>query len=206
MQTLEELLPEYLKFLSYLCFRVIAPAEEDNERNPLWGRFPPSRRYNFDQVPLPFVVDQDFTFTTIDDEHPHIKTPGEALQKRQFTMHVVTNDGIGGESYGWVDLICKGTGTQIRQSEKDLWDKSTTVFWKKKAWVDNTVMVQLANHFVQHKLDKHGPDVWVIAFCDNLKAHVSNEVRDIFGRAKVLLCFFPPNMTHIAQPIDAGIG
>jgi hypothetical protein len=36
-------------------------------------------------------------------------------------MHVVTNAGIGGESYGWwVDLICKGTGTQIRHSEKDL--------------------------------------------------------------------------------------
>jgi DDE superfamily endonuclease. len=66
-------------------------------------------------------------------------------------------------------------------------------------------MMQLAERFVQHKIDKHGPDIWVIAFCDNLKAHVSNEVRDIFGRAKVLLCFLPPNMTHIAQPIDAGI-
>jgi hypothetical protein len=36
-------------------------------------------------------------------------------------------------------------------------------------------MVQLANHFVQHKLDKHGPDAWGIAFCDNLKALLSSD-------------------------------
>jgi len=46
----------------------------------------------------------------------------------------------------------------------------------------------------------------VIAFCDNLKAHVDERVQDIFGKGHVFLCFFPPNMTHIVQPIDAAIG
>ena len=60
--------------------------------------------------------------------------------------------------------------------------------------------------FVRREIEKHGKDVWMIAFCDNLKAHVSDEVRAIFGRGRVFLCFFPPNMTHMVQPIDAAIG
>ena len=204
--TVEELLPAYKKFLTFLRFRAIVPSETDSERHELWGRFPPDRRYNFDQVPLPFIVDQDHTYTTEDDEHPQIKAQSEALRKRQFTMHVVTNAGTGERAHGWVDLVCKGTGTRIRDAEKALWDERVSVYWQKNAWVDNAVMEELARRFVRRKIEKHGKEVWVIAFCDNLKAHVSENVRKIFGEGHVFLCFFPPNMTHLVQPIDAGIG
>jgi hypothetical protein len=40
--------------------------------HPYYGRFPPERRYNMDQIPMPFVIDQDSTFTTSDDEHVHV--------------------------------------------------------------------------------------------------------------------------------------
>ena len=43
-------------------------------------------------------------------------------------------------------------------------------------------------------------------FCDSLRAHVANQVRKLFGDAKVLLCLFPKNMTEMVQPIDAGWG
>ena len=66
-------------------------------------------------------------------------------------------------------------------------------------------MENLAHNFVRRKIEMHGEDTWVIAFCDNLKAHVNEQVRDIFGKGHVFLCFFPPNMTHIVQPIDAAI-
>ena len=46
------------------------------------------------------------------------------------------------------------------------------VFWQKKAWVDKVVMRELAERFVKHKKYVHGEDVWVIAFCDNMKAHL----------------------------------
>ena len=52
----------------------------------------------------------------------------------------------------------------------------------------------------------HGEDVWVILFCDNLSAHLDQEVKTIFGNGKVLLFYFPPNMTNFIQPIDAGLG
>ena len=80
------------------------------------------------------------------------------------------------------------------------------VFWQKKAWVDKVVMRELAEQFVKHKKYAHGEDVWVIAFCDNLKAHLDKDVKRIFGEGKVLLCYVPPGMTNFIQPIDAGLG
>ena len=61
-----------------------------------YGRFPPHLRYNMDQVPLPFVVSQDSTFTTEDDSDVHIFGTGKGdLRKRQFTMHIYVNAGQG---------------------------------------------------------------------------------------------------------------
>ena len=54
--------------------------------DPLWGRFPPERRYNMDQVPLPFVNGQDETFTMEEDNDVNLKCPKESLRKRQFTI------------------------------------------------------------------------------------------------------------------------
>lgn len=81
--------------------------------HPHYGRFPPKRRYNMDQIPMPFVVDQDTTFTTEDDEHVHVKGPGaEGLNKRQYTAHVFINAGENEENtHGYIDLVCRGKGT-----------------------------------------------------------------------------------------------
>ena len=67
-------------------------------------------------------------------------------------------------------------------------------------------MRELAKRFVREKIIKHDEDVWVIMFCDNLNAHLDEEMKQIFGDGKVLLFYFPPNMTNFIQPIDAGLG
>eukprot|EP00978_Attheya_sp_CCMP212_P024283 scaffold76063_cov47-Attheya_sp.AAC.1 len=44
-----------------------------------------------DQVPLPFVVEQEWTFTSYDDAHVHIHCCGaDGLTKRQYTMHILS--------------------------------------------------------------------------------------------------------------------
>ena len=58
-------------------------------------------------------------------------------------MHVIINSGSGADNQGWVDLVCKGKGMQIRQAEKDLWDEDVDVFWQTNAWVDTEVMKKL---------------------------------------------------------------
>ena len=61
-----------------------------------WGRFPPHLRYNMDQVPLPFVVNQETTYTLDSDNDVHIAGHGKGdLRKRQFTLHIYVNAGVG---------------------------------------------------------------------------------------------------------------
>ena len=134
-------------------FDFLTPKDDDPPvaRDPLWGRFPPECCYNMDQVPLPFVVGQECTFTTEDGNDVNIKCSKESLRRRQFTMHLVFNAGEGEKGHGWYDLVCRGTGTRINQGEKELWNDNVKMYWQKKAWVDNVVMRQLARRFVEHK-------------------------------------------------------
>ena len=122
-------------------------------------------------------------------------------------MHQVYNAGIGeDESHGWCDsmVVCRGrTGKIISQAEKNLYDNDIGVLLLAK---EGIVMRDLATRFVEKKNAKHGEDVWVLLFCDNLSAHLDEEVKRTFGNAKVLLFYFPPNMTNFIQPIDAGLG
>jgi hypothetical protein len=206
-KTAEECVGDFEKFLEKLRFDFLAPRDDSpaEDFESIWGRFPPELRYNMDQVPLPFVNGQDSTFTAGDDEDVNIKCPKESLRKRQYTMHLIFNAGRGNDAFGICDLVCRGKGLRINQAEKSLWDPNINVFWQGKAWVDNKVMRELAHSFVTHKNAAHG-DKWVILFCDNLRAPLDDEVREIFGTGKVFLCYFPPNMTNFIQPIDAGLG
>ena len=118
--------------------------------SPQYGRFPPERRYNMDQIPMPFVVDQDSTFTTEDDEHVHIRGTGaDGLNKRQYSAHVFINAGNKEENtHGYIDLICRGKGVCITQLEKDSYNPNINVRWQQKAWVDREIMIDIAKDFV----------------------------------------------------------
>ena len=158
-----------------------------------------------DQVPLPFVVSQEFTFALKEDVNIHVTCSSEALRKRQWTMHCVMNAGADDERHGWVDLVSKGTGKQVRNEETSRYHPSVDMYWQKNAWVDGPVMIQLTNKFVQEKKARYG-DEWVLLFCNNLSAHLLPEVKAIFGSNQVLLVYFPPNMTEMIQPVNAGYG
>ena len=207
-KTAEECVEAFEDFLERVRFDFLNPRDGDGDlmRESIWGRFPPELRYNMDQVPLPFVNGQDETFTMEDDDVVNLKCPKESLRKRQFTMHLVFNAGTGDKGHGWCDLVCRGTGRRISMGERELWHEDVRVFWQKKAWVDKYVIRDLAVRFVDFKIQKHGVEKWVILFCDNLSAHLDEEVKLIFGNGKVFLCYFPPNMTNMVQPIDAGLG
>ena len=55
------------------------------------------------------------------------------------------------------------------------------------AWVDTARMIEIAEEFIEHVRKKHD-GLCALLFCDNLKAHVAPEVRDVFARGNV---FYP---------------
>ena len=74
------------------------------------------------QVPLPFIVNQEDTFTMDDDNDVNIKCPKEALRKRQFTMHQVVNAGKGDKAHGWCSMVYRGAGNRMSEAETYLHD------------------------------------------------------------------------------------
>lgn len=54
--------------------------------DPKYGRWTPGNRYNVDQVPLPFVVDQGTTYDTVGNKQVWVSQPSSGLDKRQATL------------------------------------------------------------------------------------------------------------------------
>lgn len=53
-----------------------------------WERWLPANRYNIDQVPLPFVVDQGKTYAETGDKQIWIFQPMSGLEKRQAILQL----------------------------------------------------------------------------------------------------------------------
>ena len=51
-----------------------------------YGRFHPRNTYTFDEIPMPFVFDQDSTLDYKGSTTIYIRSPGNGLDKRQFTV------------------------------------------------------------------------------------------------------------------------
>ena len=101
-----------------------------------------------DHVPLPFVVSQDATCATENDQNAHMSAPIEALRKRQFAMRVFCNAGMGEDRGGCAALVRKGSPKGWRtQSEKLAYDHSAPMLFQKNAWTDAPAMMELAKNF-----------------------------------------------------------
>jgi hypothetical protein len=200
---------QILEFHAKLRFVFLPQREGVNDEffDNVWGRFPPEMRYNMDQVPLPFVVEQERTFTSHDDAHVHIRSCGaDGLTKRQYTMHIFVNAGEGQDGVCYVELIARGKGQRLSQVEKAGWHPLVSpVLFQKCAWVDRPTMLIIAKKFCIKKRERHG-NRRVLLFADNLDAHCWEEVLNEFARANVLVVFVVPGCTDAIQPIDAGIG
>ena len=58
----------------------------------MFGRFPPERRYNMEQIPMPFIVEHSDTYTEEDDEQFHVRGTGsEVSTKRKYTVNIFIN-------------------------------------------------------------------------------------------------------------------
>ena len=61
--------------------------------HPKYGRWLPEHRYNIDQVPLPFVIDQDKTYHITGTKQVWVSQPSTGLDKRQATLHLCIRGG-----------------------------------------------------------------------------------------------------------------
>ncbi|CEP03512.1 C2H2-type domain-containing protein [Plasmodiophora brassicae] len=172
-------------------------------RNSSRNVFPHSV-FNFDEVPLPFVSDGDRR--TVDDvgaKRVWIRQPGPGDEKRQATLFLCI--GADCDVQPRPHVIFRGKGTQIlRGDEPNQWDSRVSVHFQENGWVDTKTAVNIAKvmqqdpAFVNHDQNR-------TFLCDNLQAHKAPEFVDCMKSLGEIV-LFPPNITYMLQPVDAGAG
>ena len=84
-----------------------------------WGRFTSERRFNVDQLPMPFAIDSKATYevnlsnTEKRDHRVWVANPESGLDKRQCTLQVC----ISPESKVRIATIFRGSGKRISADE-----------------------------------------------------------------------------------------
>ena len=74
--------------------------------HPKYGRWLLENRYNIDQVPLPFVIDQDKTYDITGTKQVWVSQPSTGLDKRQATLQLCIR--AGGEQNVKPEIIFRG--------------------------------------------------------------------------------------------------
>jgi hypothetical protein len=170
-----------------------------------WGRFRPSRRYNVDQVPMPFAIDRKTTYEVNvpkEERRAHrvwVSNPGSGLDKRQCSLQVCFSPE---DNTVKVGIIFRGTGTRIKADEKAAYHPSIDVYWQKNAWADRAVSVE----WVQRTLAAAVGEEEFVLFCDNLLAQTSDEFLSAVRGINGIVWFRLKDATGMWQPVDSGMG
>ena len=128
-----------------------------------YGRWLPKNRYNVDQVPLPFVVDQDKTYDVTGNKQVWVSQPSTGLDKRQATLQLC----IRAEEEQNVKpaIVFRGKGN-ITSAEKAQYDKGVDVYFQKCAWMDADLNMEWVSRTLIPGVG-NSPDEKVI-FADNV--------------------------------------
>ena len=109
-----------------------------------WGRFTPERRFNVDQVPVPFAIDSKTTYevnlskSEKRDHRVWVANPGLGLDRRQCTLQVC----ISPESKADIAIIVRGSGKRNSADEIKAYHPDVDVYWQEKAWADTKFSVE----------------------------------------------------------------
>ena len=109
--------PKIRDFHLNLREKVIKSGQNKPHYDPKYGRFKPSRRFNVDQVPLPFCLDQKKTYHDCSkgpsrNERVRIAQPSAGLEKRQCTLQLCFSPE---DNNVRVDVVFRGAGMQFNR-------------------------------------------------------------------------------------------
>lgn len=89
------MMPEFMKWHGNLREKLVKSGSKEETYDKKWGRFKPSKRFNVDQIPLPFAIQSKSTYEvpvssgkTRRDHRVWVAQPESGLEKRQSTLQL----------------------------------------------------------------------------------------------------------------------
>ena len=107
--------------------------DQEAEIHPKWGIWLPTNRYNVDQVPSPFVVDQDKAYADKGSKQVWVSQPASGLEKRQTTLQLYIR--ASGEQTIKPAIVFREK-RNITSDELAKYDKRVDVYFQDKGWMN----------------------------------------------------------------------
>ena len=164
-----------------------------------YGRWLPKNRLNVDQVPLPFVVEQDQTYEFEGNKQVWISQPGSGLDKRQATLQLCIK--AEGEQTVKPAIIFRGKGN-VLSAEQEKYDADVHVYFQSNAWMD-------AEKWTKHTLKdglKDDFNTEKVLFADNVGFQQTQAFHEGCREMNTIVYLLPDNHTDKVRPVDAGFG
>ena len=181
------------------------PPETPDTQASKYGRWLPQNRYNVDQVPLPFVIDQDKTYEVKGSEQVWLSQPSSGLDKRQATLQLCIR--AEGKQSVKPAIVFHGKGN-VSTEEKAQYDEGVDVYFQSCAWMDSEINMQwvaktlkvLLQALASHQTRK-------VIFANNVTFQQDKQFHDACRHElNAIVYLLPENHTDKIQPIDAGFG
>lgn len=167
-----------------------------------YGRWLPKNRLNVDQVPLPFVVEQDQTYEFEGNKQVWISQPGSGLDKRQATLQLCIK--AEGEQTVKPAIIFRGKGN-VLNAEQEKYDADVHVYFQSNAWMDAEVNLKWTKHTLKDGL-KDDFNTEKVLFADNVGFQQTQAFHEACREMNTIVYLLPDNHTDKVQPVDAGFG
>jgi hypothetical protein len=198
--------------LGWVRFLAKIRHEHPSEDDPIWGVFGPRTSFNVDGVPIVFCSANRQTLERKGSERVSIIVPGNGLDKRQATLHLLIR-ALGEQP--WPTIILAGAYTadgkpdrKKRAEEMKKYEQyHVHVLWQSKAWLDTKTANDWAKTCLKPDLDRLGlKDSETLLISDNLDAQRSESLRKELDNMHCFPVYGPKNGTDVWQPVDHGIG
>ena len=194
---LADRLPRIRKFHSWLIYTLQCSGVQ---RDPKYGRFPPTHMFYCDQCPLPFCYGKTRSLNPMSTEC-WLAQPKDGLEKRQATLHLTIR--AEGPQIVQPGVVFRGQGLVISDWEKSRYPDGVRVYFQPKAWVDTPVMKCIVDDFL-HDID--GVEGEVMYGMDNLGSHHNTGIKETLYDNNVYPVYTPSQCTDVVAPVDHHIG
>ena len=128
----------------------------------------PKQRFNVDQVPLPFVVEQDRTYDFSGSKQIWVSQPGSGLDKRQTVKPAI---------------VFRGKGN-VSTQKREKYDKDIDVYFQPYAWMDTENI--LKNGLKDDPAEK-------VLFADNVGFQQAQNFHEAFRYLNTVVYLLPEN-------------
>ena len=203
---------ERMPLLASWTRRFRAKLNEGPPQCDVYGQFDLHHRFNVDQVPLPFVVEKNYTIDDTGVAAAQIKGPSESLEKRQCTLQVCFR-GVGQQPR--LAIIFRGEGNITDVERRRLDASGCDYYFNGKAWASPEFTEKWVANSMKETLKSLCPDGKpVILLADNLAGQDTRFSAGELGRRTRAQAStigfewwnFPSGCTDAVQPVDAGLG